>query len=292
MPPEDSGEICFALKVPNPADIQSLVCQTPQMPSMNQVATMMRSMQQYQLQQFMNMMGGCGGTGSSGSRPGELDIFYGAGPNPKRRKMIGMAPVEDDSQQSQTGDENTPPTRPAVLTPTPSPTPTPAPAPPSQTAHVQDALQVYNPVEAAHRIQNALEVRKDLRKKTEEEAEEEERQDVKTTKKPKAKAKQDSKHKVSESKSDKADKKTQAKLKAMPEKGKGKAPKSSGSKRPHVMKDGDSTVFYRMGKIQRNQGCFRVFLQVSDKKDRKFSINKYGESGAWRKACELLESGE
>ena len=273
QPPEDNCEVCFTLKVPNPADFQSLVCQTPQMNQMAQMAQMMKGMQQ-----FMNMMGGCSGAGSSSSRSGELEILYGAGGHPKRRKAIGTGPIEDDSQQSQTGEETTPPTRPAVLTPTPTPNPTPPAIPtptPAPTANVSDALQVYNPVEAAARVQNALQLRKEIRTKPEEE-EEEEPQDGKTTKRPAAK--QAPKNKVTVA----ADKKTSTKAKS----------KSSGSKRPNVMKDGDSTVFYRKGKIQRNQGNFRVFPNLGDKRDRKFSILKYGESEAWRRACELLESGE
>ena len=61
--------------------------------------------------------------------------------------------------------------------------------------------------------------------------------------------------------------------------------------RPAKMETGDPTVFYKGGKIHRNEKatCFRVFMSEKDKCDKKIAWKTCGEDAAWEKACKLLE---
>ena len=61
--------------------------------------------------------------------------------------------------------------------------------------------------------------------------------------------------------------------------------------RPAKMETGDPTVFYKGGKIHRNEKatCFRVFMSEKDKCDKKVAWKTCGEDAAWEKACKLLE---
>ena len=61
--------------------------------------------------------------------------------------------------------------------------------------------------------------------------------------------------------------------------------------RPAKMETGDPTVFYKGGKIHRNEKatCFRVFMSEKDKCDKKIARKTCGEDAAWEKACKLLE---
>jgi len=69
------------------------------------------------------------------------------------------------------------------------------------------------------------------------------------------------------------------------------APKKGGKNRPPMMKAGDATVFYKEGKINRNEGSkkFRVFLKVGDRSDKAVSWKTCSPQEAWSKACLLLE---
>ena len=61
--------------------------------------------------------------------------------------------------------------------------------------------------------------------------------------------------------------------------------------RPAKMETGDPTVFYKGGKIHRNEKatCFRVFMSEKDKCDKKVAWKTCGEDAAWEKARKLLE---
>ena len=61
--------------------------------------------------------------------------------------------------------------------------------------------------------------------------------------------------------------------------------------RPAKMETGDPTVFYKGGKIHRNEKatCFRVFMSEKDKCDKKVAWKTCGEDAAWEKACKLLD---
>ena len=66
---------------------------------------------------------------------------------------------------------------------------------------------------------------------------------------------------------------------------------SASSKRPKMMKQGDPTVYYNGGKIQRQDKgkMFRVYIQSTDRNDKKISFKVIPDTEAWERACKLLE---
>ncbi len=71
-------------------------------------------------------------------------------------------------------------------------------------------------------------------------------------------------------------------------------PSKSRKGRPPLMKNGDETVYYCAGKVNRNEGTqkFRVFLNVGDRTDKSVSFKTIGEAAAWKRCCEMLEAAE
>ena len=235
----------------------------------------------------------------------------------RRQKALQNAPanvaIEDDSQTSQTTPKDTQKDTPAIAPdiPTIEQGKHADLSPKDEIETPPPAVRVYSPVDAANKVQEAIDKRTAERKRRAEEEEEEE--EVK--KKPAMMKRPAGKH--DGGKDQKTEERTEAgkgkekgaaatttahkgksdKSKKAPDEAKKRARTETAGK-PPPMAENSPTVYYLNGKVQRNGGMFRAYKYshavkgvAESKKDKKFHISKLGEAEAWKQALEYIEEG-
>lgn len=258
------SQLCVAAKAPA---LPAAPAVGFQMGDPSAVQTMMQMLQPLMgmMQFFQNMHNG--GDGSSGQATGGLSNLQVFTP-PTHSRRLSYQNQNNDAARSPPADESQQET-----------------PPPQSVLALPDLPPTLSPEEQAKLVADATKERQEAKAA-----------EPKAGAKAKAKAKAKGKAKAKSQTATKAAPKATVKA-AAKAKGKAKAkvkPEdrkvySKDDERPPRPELGDPTTWYRSGKIHINQGCFRVFLRVTDRCDRKIRILPGQEQECWEKALSLID---